>query len=319
MPVPVALVGLGDIGLSAHLPALRRHAAVTPALVVDPDPARRALAGEIPSAPDVEAVLDDASIRAVVLATPPWVTMSLAARLLAAGRYVLAEKPIATSSAAAAPLLNLPAADRGRLQVGLTYRHDPALERLRGWLASGRLGTPLLVRAHVYDEARSGGMHDARIVQTLAHGSPAIHEGAHVFDWLRYLLGDPVAVADAWAVRTDAELPAPNLTGGRLAFPGGTIALVEFGWLTERLPRCELTFLGARGCATLEGSTFRLTLQTVDGMEQVDFPEDRMTRSFDRQLDRFVALLTGQLDRAEPSLDDGLASLRIGEQIDALA
>lgn len=313
--VAVALVGLGDIGLSAHLPALLRHKVAMPALLVDPDPARRAAAAAsgVPTAHDVEAVLADDTIRAVVLATPPWVTTELTARLLDAGRYVLAEKPIAESSAAAAPLLER---DTKRLQVGLTYRHDPALALLRSWL--DRLGTPLLVRAHIYDEAHATPEHDARIAATLGHGSPAIHEGAHVFDWLRFLLGDPDKVADAWAVRTDPTLAAPNLTGARLDYPDGTTALVEFGWLTDRLPRTELSFLGPGGLAVLDGFTFALRLETADGVEAVDFAGERMARSFDRQLDRFVALVTGAAPDPEPSLDDALAALRIGEQIDAL-
>lgn len=314
--LPVALVGLGEIGRSAHLPALLRHPVANPVLIVDPSPERRALAGDIPTAPDVDAVLADESIRAVVLATPPWVTTGLAAQLLGAGRYVLAEKPIAISSAAAKPLLD---ADASRLQVGLTYRHDPALATLRSWLRAGRLGEPLLVRAHIYDEARSSAAHYARIAETLQHGSPAVHEGAHVFDWLRFLLGGPVAVADAWAVRTDPALAAPNLTGARLSYPGGTTALVEFGWLTDRLPRCELTVLGPRGLAVLDGFTFGLRLETADGVETPQFQGDRTAHSFDRQLDRFVALVRGEIREPEPNLDDALAALQIGEQIDALA
>jgi myo-inositol 2-dehydrogenase/D-chiro-inositol 1-dehydrogenase len=314
--IRVALVGLGDIGWSAHLPALRRNTQVRLALVVDPDPARRALVNDVPTTADVDAVLADDSIRAVVLATPPWVTAPMARQFLEAGRFVLAEKPIAVSSAAAKALEDV---DTSRLQVGLTYRHDPALHVLREWIAHGRLGSPLLVRAHIYDEARGNATHDARITEMLRHGSPAIHEGAHVFDWLRFLLGDPDEISEAWAVRTEPGLPAANLTGARLRYPDGTTALVEFGWLTDELPRCELTFLGARGLATLDGFTFALQLRTPSGTQVAEYPGERMTRSFDRQLARFVALLTGQVRRGEPNLDDALAALRTGERIDALA
>jgi predicted dehydrogenase len=317
--LPVALVGLGEIGRTAHLPALRRHPIATPVLIVDPAPERRALAGEVPTAPDIDAVLADDSIRAVVLATPPWVTTPLAARILATGRYVLAEKPIAVSSVAAKPLLDLDTQDARRLQVGLTYRHDPALALLRSWLAAERLGSPLLVRAHIYDEARSSSEHDERIVETLQHGSPAVHEGAHLFDWLRFLIGDPLAVDDAWGLHTVADLPAPNLTGARLSYPDGATVLVEFGWLTDRLPRCELSFLGPRGLAVLDGFTFGLRLETADGSETPQFQGDRTTRSFDRQLDRFVALALGAVEAPSPNLEDALAALDIGERIDALA
>lgn len=313
----VALVGLGDIGLGAHLPALLRHPAVEVAALVDPVPERvdaaLSLAPDVPAGGD----LDLADIPAVVLATPPWVTPGLAVRHLCAGRYVLAEKPVATNTAAAISAYEvLTPAEQARLQIGLTYRHDPALRRLREWIVAGRLGGPLLVRAHIYDEPlTSDAGHTARITATLAHGTPVIHEGAHVFDWLSYLLEGQPEVDDAWAVLV-GDLPAPNLTGARLSYPAGHVALVEFGWLTAALPRCELSFLGPAGLAVLDGSTFRLTLTTDAGIEVFDAPGDRTARCFDLQVGRFVDLVEGRSD-AEPSLADGIAALATAEQVAA--
>ncbi len=258
---------------------------------------------------------------AVVLATPPWVTTGLAATELAAGRYVLAEKPIATGTPATAPLRALPAEQRARLQVGMTYRHDPAMALLRSWLAGGELGSPLLVRAHVYDERRDPAdpAHTARITETLAHGSPVMHEGAHVLDWLGYLLGAAPEMADAWSVRTRTGLPAPNLIGARFGYPDGTVALVEFGWLTDALPRCELTFSGDRGHVVLDGFSFDLTRETAAGTEHVVLPGERTERSFDAQLDRFADLVTGAAPVAAPGLADALAVLADCERMQELA
>jgi len=311
----VALVGLGDIGITAHLPALMRNPDVTVAAVADPVPARRDAVVGVTALPDLDAVLADDTIGAVVLATPPWVTTELAAIALRVGRFVLAEKPIAVSVAAAEPLRS--ADYLGRLQVGLTYRHDPAMERLRGWVTSGRLGGRLLCRAHIYDERRNpaDAEHAARILADLRHGPPVMHEGSHVFDWLAYLFGGPpLSIEDAWALRTADVV---NVNGARLTYPGGVTALTEFGWWTDRLPRCELSILGDRGYAVLDCSTFSLTLDSADGRETVEFPGDRMDRCFDRQLARFVDLITGRTDRAVPGFDEGLAALRVSEQVAA--
>ncbi|PZF80194.1 Gfo/Idh/MocA family protein [Jiangella anatolica] len=319
--VSVALVGLGDIGRGAHLPALLRSPGVRLVAVADPVAAHRSAAASLVS--DKVAVgssLDDALAAGpdgVVLATPPWATPELAIAALRAGRFVLAEKPVATSVAAASVYLGLTDDERARLQIGLTYRHDPAIARLKSWIDDGVLGGQLLVRAHVYDEARMAGdaEHLERMRRTLAHGTPVVHEGAHVFDWLAHLLGPGLAVDDAWALRTDDDLPAPNLTGARLSHPGGHQVLVEFGWLTDALPRCELTFLGPRGLATLDGATFALRLSTAAGSENVEFPGDRSTRDFDLQVDRFTALIRGDTDRPDPDLAAGLAALALAEQV----
>jgi myo-inositol 2-dehydrogenase / D-chiro-inositol 1-dehydrogenase len=317
----VALVGLGDIGLSAHLPALDRHPDVRVAALIDPDPQRRERVLKIQDDVVVAADLDDAlaaGVVAVVLATPPWVTPDLTLRATRAGRFVLAEKPVATSVAAAAIYDQLTEAERARVQVGLTYRHDPAIAQLRDWVSSGRLGRPLLVRAQIYDEVLdpADSEHAQRIRTTLAHGPPVVHEGAHVFDWLTVVLdASGPRVVDAWSLQTDRESPAPNLIGARLAYPDDTTALVEFGWLTAAQPATELSVLGPRGYAVLDGDTFGLRLSTSDGVEAVDFPGDRVERCFDRQLNAFVDLTEGRRRTPEPDLAAGRAALATAEDV----
>jgi predicted dehydrogenase len=323
--VALALVGLGDIGRGAHLPALLRSPDVRLIAVADPVAAHRAAAAaQLDRGVAVGASLDDAlaaSPDGVVLATPPWATPQLSVTALRAGRFVLAEKPVAVSVAAAEIYDGLTASERARLQVGLTYRHDPAIGRLKSWIDDGRLGHPLLVRAHVYDERRDRAdpEHLDRLRRTLAHGTPVTHEGAHVFDWLAHLLGPgALEVDDAWALRTDTDLPAPNLVGARLSHPTGHRVLAEFGWLTDALPRCELTFLGARGLATLDGTTFALRLATATGEEIVEFPGERVPRCFDLQVSRFAALVRGDSTSPEPDLAAGLAALALAERTTAV-
>ncbi|GAA3513506.1 Gfo/Idh/MocA family protein [Actinocatenispora rupis] len=320
--IRLALVGLGDIATQAHLPALLRSARVEVTALVDPVPERLAAAAHlVPGAARydcLEPVLADPAIPAVVLATPPWITAGLVRDALAAGKYVLAEKPLGTSLAEVERLTEMA---HDRLQVGLTYRHDPALDRLREWIAGGLLGSPLLIRAHIYDEPRADdGPYARRMLGTLDHGAPVVHEGAHLFDWLAYLLGGgPSEVADAWALATEPGLGAPNLGGARLVWPDGTTAVTEFGWWTDALPRCEVSVLGADGYAVLDGFTFDLELRTRDETRAARFPGDRTTRSFDRQLDRFADLVTGRTDRAVPGLAEGLAGLALSERIVAMA
>lgn len=313
MPVRVALVGLGDIGLTAHLPALQRSPEVELAALVDPDPLRRKLV-DGPTYADLDEVLDN--VDAVVLATPPWVTTDAVVRAATAGKFVLAEKPIATTVAAAEPLRQLSTDISDRIQVGLTYRHDPAMAQLCDWIADGVLGERLVARAHIYDERLDphDPAHAERIRTTLRHGLPVLHEGSHFFDWLAFLFdGRPERIDDAWSMRTDPTAAVANLTGARLTYGPGRTALIECGWLTGALPPCELSILGERGYAVLDCRTFALRLSTEDGDRMVEFPGERTARCFDRQLARFVALVRGS--RPSPSLADGLAALRTSEEV----
>ena len=80
--IAVALIGLGEIGLGAHLPALSREPRVALAALADVDEHRveraAALAPGARATTAVEAVLADPAIDAVVIATPPWATAQLA-------------------------------------------------------------------------------------------------------------------------------------------------------------------------------------------------------------------------------------------------
>jgi myo-inositol 2-dehydrogenase/D-chiro-inositol 1-dehydrogenase len=316
----VAVVGLGAIARAAHLPAVERHPDVRLVAVADPSAEERAgfaAAGHANVAvlSSLDEVLGLAEVEAVVLATPPWVTPDLTVAAVTAGRFVLAEKPVATSLAATSAYDVLSAAERSRVQVGLTYRHDPAMVALHDLIAAGELGSPLLVRAHIYDEQRTADAgHRALIERTLEHGSPVVHEGAHVFDWFRYLFGTDPVVDDAWSLRTAEHLAAPNLVGARLTY-GSTEVLVEFGWFTEALPACRIEVLGDRGRAVLDGTTFDLTVTTEAGERTFAPATPRLERCFDLQLTRFAELATGVRDRAEPDLADGIRALAASEEV----
>jgi nucleoside-diphosphate-sugar epimerase/predicted dehydrogenase len=154
----ICLVGAGNIARvhAAAIATLPGHAV---GCVVDPDPAAaRRLAAACGGAgvgvfASLDAALDAAPAgggfdRAHVL-TPPGTHADLAGRLLAAGRPVLVEKPLATSAAECAALLAAAAGGSasGEIPLGVNqnFVHHPALARLRARLDSGAVGRPRAV------------------------------------------------------------------------------------------------------------------------------------------------------------------------------
>ncbi len=89
---------------------------------------------------DVRAVLDDRTIKAVVIATPAETHCNLATRAIESGKDVLVEKPLTLDVAEGERLVKL-ADERGAiLMVGHLLEYHPAVLRLRELTESGELG-----------------------------------------------------------------------------------------------------------------------------------------------------------------------------------
>ncbi len=89
---------------------------------------------------DLGAVLDDTGVDAVAIATPASTHAWLATEAIKAGKHVIVEKPLADSLIDAENILRI-AADNDRIVMcDHTYCYTPAVQYIRGAIASGELG-----------------------------------------------------------------------------------------------------------------------------------------------------------------------------------
>ncbi len=262
-------------------------------------------------------MLEDPDVDAVVIATPPQVTATLAVAALEAGKYVLAEKPLAPTTAEAARVARVAGAAE-RLQIGLTYRHHPAVERLRELVQGGALGSPLLVQVALCDEPatpESDPVAYARRLRSLERAAPVVSDGVHACDRLLYVLGTAPVEVSGWSLRTEPGFASPNVNGGVLTYADGSVARIEVVWLTPVLPQSQFVVTGPLGRATLDPPTFALDVHFADGRrEQHAPPGDKTEVCFRLQLQAFLDhVLEGT--PPVPGLAEALASLELAEQI----
>ena len=125
-----AIIGTGFMG-RVHFEAARRLGTVEPVLL---------------SHSQFERALKDPEIRAVHICTPNAAHTPMAKAALRAGKHVLCEKPLATSSADAARLVAL-AAERGlRNCTCHNLRYYPQVQQMRAMREAGELGEILVVQ-----------------------------------------------------------------------------------------------------------------------------------------------------------------------------
>ena len=219
--VRLGVIGCGRIAQVAHLPAIAKEPSVRLVAVSDPSSVLATAVGArygVPGHTDTADLLRE-DIDAVLIAVPDRFHRSVGAQALEAGKHVLVEKPAAIDSAEATELAQLAQARGLKLQVGAMRRHDPALRDAQQAVAG--IG-PILSASFWYRlpsvlrGSTEAALFPAVTVDEEVRSTETAHKadretyllrthGAHVFDSVRYLLGDASAVR-AELVRGDGDL-----------------------------------------------------------------------------------------------------------------
>lgn len=266
----VALAGAGYWG-----PNLARNIAssmdTSLTWVCDLDlPTAAQLAGRYPGATATsryEDLLDDDTLDAIVIATPPASHQQLVDAALRSGKHVLVEKPLATSSVEARQMCKL-ADDAGLvLMCDHTFCYTAAVGELRRLLRSGELGEFLY-----YDSVRInlGRLQpDVNVLWDLA---------PHDLSILLFVLPP-----DLRPLRVAAKLAdpigygQPSIGHLSLEFIGGAIAHMHCNWLSPK--KIRTTILGGtRRMAVWDDLTPGARVSVYDaGVSVVDAarPDDR--------------------------------------------
>lgn len=148
---------------------------------------------------DLDAVLADPSIDAVVLATPNSQHAAQVRACAAAGKSVLCEKPLALTLEDARAAVQA-CVDAGVvLTVGQDKRHWPSMRELSQVVASGALGPVLHAEGHFSNENQKNFFTSWRERPEEAPASSLTATGIHVLDAMIHLFG-PVARARASTV-----------------------------------------------------------------------------------------------------------------------
>jgi predicted dehydrogenase len=234
--IRLAVVGAGYWG-----PNLVRNAASAPgavlAAICDLDPSRLEAMGrrhpEATLTTDVKDVLDDDTIRAVIVATPAATHHELGMRVLEAGKDALVEKPLAMTVAECRDLVE--AAERGGrvLMVGHTFIYNAAVRMIKELVDAGELGDIL----YIYSSRVNLG----RIrpdVNALWNVAP------HDISIVNHVLGEePVRVRATG--RAFLQPGIEDVVFAVFEYPGGTVAHVHASWLDPSKVR-RTTFVGTR-------------------------------------------------------------------------
>ena len=284
-PLAVGVVGLGYWG-----PNLARNFAAIPGCAVtwlcDADQAARDRIGRtLPAAratADLDDLLGDPDLDAIVLATPVPTHADLAVRALEAGKHCFVEKPLAQSVADAERAVA--AAQRaGRvLMVGHLLEYHPGVGRLKELTESGELGEEIyyiygnrlnLGKLRADENALwSLGAHDVSVVLYLADEEP-VEVQAHGESYVRPGVEDVVFCF--------------------MRFPSGLTAHLHLSWLDPHKER-RFTVVGSQKMATFDDMELERKLTVYDK----GFDED--SRTYGEYITRSGDVFSPRIPNVEP-------------------
>jgi len=249
------MLNIGVIGYGYWGPNLVRNFVESPhtqvLAVADTQAGRRSLVEarypHIQTVNDARDLIANPKIDAVVVATPVASHFDLAMAALRAGKHVLVEKPLASSTDQGNRLIDEAERRKLVLMVDHTFVYTSAVRKIRDLVEKGELGQP-----YYYDAIRINlGLfqHDVNVLWDLA---------VHDLSILQYVVNaDPVALSAIGASHFGSK--SENIAYLTLFFPDNLLAHIHVNWFAP--VKVRRTMIG--------GSRRMLIYDDVEGSEKV--------------------------------------------------
>ena len=263
MAFKVGIVGLG-MAVTPHAKSLLDlKDRVQVAYVYSPSKERRssfAARFPFPQCDDLETILGDRSVHAVLVLTPPNTHLDIVSRCAAAGKHVLLEKPLEISTARAEEMVK----KMSGLTFGVVLQHRfrPPAEKLReklpelGKLVSASAAIPNWRPQSYYDQPGRG-------TRARDGGGVLLTQGIHTLDLFLSYTGEAAEVRSFVTTTPVHRMETEDLVAAAVRFKSGALGTVHA--TTTAYPgypeRIEL--IGTRGSAVLQGTA--LQMQFSDG------------------------------------------------------
>lgn len=211
--IGVAVVGTG-FGQKVHIPGLQAHHRTEVVAVWNGDRTKAqqvADAHNIPFASSsLEEILEQESVQAVTLATPPFAHYDMAREILKAGKHLLLEKPITLSLTEAKQLHQL-AVDHQVIAIpDFEFRFIPAWQHFANLLDQGIVGKKRLIKIDWIASSRASSKRAWNWYAQKALGGGALGSiGSHTFDYVNWLFG-PASKLSATLSTSIPQRPDPQ-------------------------------------------------------------------------------------------------------------
>jgi predicted dehydrogenase len=288
-----AAIRVGVIGTTwyaeTHLRNIASHPDATITAIAGRDAERARAVAERWSIPGVHRdhteLLDSGAIDAVVIVAPDELHAPIAIAAAERGIHVLCEKPLATTAAEAAAMVDAAAA-AGIVDMSFFALRTPVHHRyLKALVDDGYVGRVTSARFHLEHGFFRGPEYQWRFDAT--RGTGALGDlGCYVFDQARWFVGDVEAIAVDLANNVDRPAPdgspypaANDSAVGLLRFAGGAHATFSTSVVAHQAERKQTNTIVLNGDAgtlelvhTFAGATLRGARGVDETFAEIEIP-----------------------------------------------
>ncbi|HEY0513651.1 MAG TPA: Gfo/Idh/MocA family oxidoreductase [Thermoanaerobaculia bacterium] len=328
--VGYAVVGLGHIALEEVIPAFAECKRSRVVALVSGSPEKATTVARrhgidprnIYNYKNYEDLRNNPAVQAVYIALPNSMHAEYTVRAARAGKHVLCEKPMATSSRDCQQMIEACNSAGRKLMIAYRQQYEPYNREIIRKVRARELGDLKFITAD--NGQNQGDPMQWRLKRALSGGGSLPDVGIYCLNATRYLTGEePIEVfARSWSTPGDPRFKEVEETMVfELRFPSGVLASCTCGYGNHRLQRYAVA--GSLGWAELNPAFayrgLRLRTARAEGkMERVTEEQLNQPNQFSREIDHFSQCVTEDRRPHTPG-EEGLADLRIIEQLYASA
>ena len=255
--IRLGIIGLG-MAVAPHAKSLANlKDRVEVAAAFSPSVTRReAFAAKtgFPTTDSVERILDDPTIAAILLLTPPNTHFDLALQSANAGKHILMEKPLETNLARAEALVAATEAARVKLGIVLQHRFRPGARSLAKAIQDGHLGTLVSAAVRTYNwRPQSYYDEPGRGTKARDGGGVLLTQAIHTIDLLISLVGLPDEVVAYVTTSAIHRMETEDLAAGTLRFANGALGSITATTCAYPGFADAIDIIGSKGTARLDG------------------------------------------------------------------
>jgi UDP-N-acetylglucosamine 3-dehydrogenase len=322
--IKIGVIGCGSIAKHRHLPEYETNQHVEIVALCDINQDRVEEAAKLYGASaytKYEDLLANEEVDAVSVCTPNYLHAPISIAALKAGKHVLCEKPMATSSEEASQMIQASEESGKKLMIAHNQRFVPSHERAKSLIESGEIGKIYSFRSsfgHGGPEGWSADGKDSWFFKKEEAFIGAMGDlGVHKTDLLRFILGEEFVEAGAF-VETSAKENADvdDTAVCVLKTKSGTIGTLAASWSYVSKEDNSTIIYGEKAIMRLEDDPVHsLVVQYVNG-EVVKYELGGIQTNEDggqtnsRVIDQFVDCIVTDADPPVTG-EEGMKSLQV--------